>query len=52
MVERVLPWGMPCVMTFVVDCACCVWVDCCRFLKYDAKNATVWGVKLKSCLSV
>ncbi len=24
MVERVLPCGMPCVIVFIVDCACCV----------------------------
>jgi hypothetical protein len=24
-----------------VDCACCVCVDCFRFLKYDAKKFTV-----------
>ena len=52
MVERVLPCGMPWVMTLVVDCACCVCVDCCLFLKYVAKNFTVLGLKLKSFLSL
>ena len=52
MIYSVLPCGMPCVMVCVFDCACCVCVDCCRFLKYDAKKSTVSGVKLKSCRSL
>ena len=52
MVESVLPWGMPCVMVCVVDCAFCVCVDCCRFWKYEAKKATVSAVKLNVCLSL
>ena len=51
MVERVLPCGMPCVIVFIVDCACCVCGDCCLFLKYDLKKLVVSGVKLKSCSS-
>ena len=43
MVERVLSCGMPCVFVFIVhvDCACCVCVDCCLFLKYDLKKLVV-----------
>ena len=37
---------MPCVIVCVVDCACCVCVDCCRLLKYDLKKVIVCGVKL------
>ena len=51
-VESELPCGMPCVTVCVVDVACCVWVDCCLFSKYDWKNAAVEGVKLKSCSSL
>lgn len=51
-VDRVLPWGIPCVIVCVLDVACCVCVDCCRFVRYDLKNVTVCGVKLKSCLSL
>ena len=53
MVERVLSCGMPCVFVFIVhvDCACCVCVDCCLFLKYDLKKLVVSGMKLKSCSS-
>ena len=50
--ERVLPWGMPCVMILIVECACWVCVDCCLLWKYDAKKATVSGVKLNVCLSL
>lgn len=51
-VERVLPCGIPCVMVCVFDCACCVWSDCLRFLKYEVKNAMVSGVKLNSFFSL
>ena len=44
MVERVLPCGIPCVIVFIVDCACCVCVDCCLFLKYDLKKLVHGGV--------
>ena len=43
---------MPCVIVCVVDCACCVCVDCRRFWKYDLKKATVLGEKLNSCCSL
>ena len=36
----------------VVDCACCVCVDCCLCLKYDVNNVTVSGLKLKLCLNL
>jgi hypothetical protein len=39
-VERVLPWGMPCVMVFVVDCACCVVVVVVEFI---LKHASLHG---------
>lgn len=52
MVERVLPWGIPCVMILVLDCACWVCVCCVRLVRYDLKKSTVCGVKLKSCLSL
>ena len=51
MVESVQPCRTPCVMGCVSDCAFCVWVDCLRFLRYDSKNFTVVGVKLKSVSS-
>jgi hypothetical protein len=51
-VGRVLPCGMPRVIVLVLDCACCVCVDCWRLLKYDAKNLTVDGVKLNLCCSL
>ena len=31
--ERVLPCGVPWVMVCVLDCACCVCVDCCLFME-------------------
>jgi uncharacterized membrane protein len=37
------------VMVSVLDFACCVWVDCCLFSKYDLRNATVLSVKLNWC---
>ena len=51
-VDSVLPCGIPCVMVFVVDCACCVCVDCCLFSKYDLKYVVVSIVKLNSCCSL
>ena len=50
--DSVLPCGMPCVRVCVSVCACCVCVDCSLFLKYDAKNSTASGVKLKSFRSL
>ena len=29
-------------IVFIVDCACCVGVDCCLFLKYDQEAGGVW----------
>ena len=52
MVESVLPCGIPWVIVWVCDFACWVWVDCVLFVRYDLKNATVCGVKLKSCSSL
>ena len=51
-VERVLPWGIPCVIVCVRDCACWVCVVCLRLWKYEVKNLTVSGVKLNSCWSL
>ena len=51
-VDSVLPWGMPCVITCMSDCACVVCVDWCLFLKYDSKNVAVSSEKLNSVRSL
>ena len=51
-VDKVLPCGILCVMICVLDCACCVCVDCGLFWKYDLKNVVVFWLKLNSCCSL
>ena len=40
-VDRGLPWGIPCVIVCGFEVACCVCVYCVLFLKYDVKNVMV-----------
>lgn len=51
-VESVLPCGMPCVMFCVFDFACCVCVDCFRFVKKDLMKVVALLEKLNSCFSL
>jgi hypothetical protein len=51
-VDSVLPWGMPWVMVWKDDAACCVCRDCVRLLRYDMKKATDRVEKLNSSLSL
>jgi hypothetical protein len=48
-VDRVLPCGIPCVMSCGFDVALSVCNVCVLLVKYDVRNDIVWGSKLNMC---
>ena len=51
-VDRVLPCGMPSVMSSGFDIALSVCSVCILLVKYDVRNDIVWASKLNVCCSL